>query len=139
MPTVPLSVPHPPPRADRRYRVSLIAASALAAVFPAVALIAGGRSPGVIALTLASSLLAVLLVARLTAPLQTLAQGLRDCLSEDAPSAPLFPDRGAGGMLEDLARLTGRLDVIRGRLINRHPTTGLPTREPFLAELARQM
>jgi EAL domain-containing protein (putative c-di-GMP-specific phosphodiesterase class I)/GGDEF domain-containing protein len=40
-------------------------------------------------------------------------------------------------MLEDLGRLTARLDGVRDRLVNRHPTTGLPTREPFLAELAR--
>ncbi len=42
-------------------------------------------------------------------------------------------------MLGDVRRLADQLEQVRPRLANRHPGTGLPTREPFLGEVGADM
>jgi EAL domain-containing protein (putative c-di-GMP-specific phosphodiesterase class I)/GGDEF domain-containing protein len=125
--------------ADLRYRAGLIAAAALGAAVPGAVLTLREGLNWTSALALGASLLAVLLVVRLTAPLRILAQGLRDCLVDNAPPRSTALASGAGGMLDDFNRLEARLESVRQRLAQVHPASGLPTREPFLAELATDM
>lgn len=126
--------------ADRRFPAVIVACTALAAALPAIALWARPGSAGAAAAALGAGLFLVLFVFHLVRPLIAVAHGLRECLAEDAgetedgPRASGDP-RGAGGMVGAVAELSARIDGMRRRLTNRHPVTGLPTREPFLAGL----
>ena len=64
------------------------------------------------------------------------ATALRAMVQMAGPSEkyPLIDERT--DMLGDVLRLEVRMESVRSRLSNRHPRTGLPTREPFLSGIA---
>jgi EAL domain-containing protein (putative c-di-GMP-specific phosphodiesterase class I)/GGDEF domain-containing protein len=105
-----------------------------------LALWLAGVPLGLALVALTGSGFALALLARRVGPLGVLASGLRACLSaEETPESVRLSAqadaRGAGGMVGEVAELGARLAGMRQRLTNRHPVTGLPTREPFLAGL----
>ncbi|HTI67503.1 MAG TPA: bifunctional diguanylate cyclase/phosphodiesterase [Caulobacteraceae bacterium] len=113
-----------------------MACAVVAAAFPAVALWLRTGSAAAVAFALGGSAIAIVLLAALVRPLAAVARGLGDCLADDPPALrPAGDPRGAGGMVGAVAEVSARIDGMRQRLTNRHPVTGLPTREPFLAEL----
>ena len=122
------------------YQARLVACAALAAGFPAAVLLAQAgpatHAAGVAGVALGGSVLALLLLVHLVHPLGEVAAALRGCLSEEEAPPLRGGPRGAGGMVGDVGELAARLDGMRHRLTNRHPVTGLPTREPFLNDLA---
>src|SRR5271154_3460818 len=42
-------------------------------------------------------------------------------------------------MMNDMNTISNRLESVRHRLANRHPVTGLPTREPLLAAMTKDI
>ncbi len=124
------------PLAVGRFQAAVATCAALAAAFPILALLSRSQQDAGLPLAFLGSVLAVAMLIRLLRPLARVAAGLQDCLS-DTPSAvsPAADPAAAGGMAGDVARLALRLDGMRQRLTNRHPVTGLPTREPFLADI----
>jgi EAL domain-containing protein (putative c-di-GMP-specific phosphodiesterase class I)/GGDEF domain-containing protein len=122
-----------------RFPAAIVACAVLAAGFPALVLWTRDGPIGPVVVALGASLLAILFLIFLVRPLAAVARGLRDCLAEEARDAEDEPrpanPRGAGGMVGAVTELCVRIDGMRQRLTNRHPVSGLPTREPFLAEL----
>ena len=123
------------------YRSKVIGCAAIAATFPAVAMLSLSGAPDAArlpvlgaALICAAATLAVL--GHLLRPISMAAEALRDYAADRAggqlPTG--FPDE-AGQMMSDVQKLTDRLDTVRHRLDARHPVTGLQTREPFIANL----
>ena len=134
----------PPPPALVRFQVKLVACAAVAAALPGVVLLAqsstlSGPARALAGVALAGSVIAVVLLIHLVAPLRAVAATLRACLSESPPAAPGLKAGQAGGMVGDVTALAGRIDGMRQRLTNRHPVSLLPTREPFLAEIAEDI
>jgi EAL domain-containing protein (putative c-di-GMP-specific phosphodiesterase class I)/GGDEF domain-containing protein len=84
-------------------------------------------------------LTAVMLMTRILRPIAAAANALDALIS----SAELEAAPGQASELESFARNANwpasRLLGLRQRLLNQHPGTGLPTREPFLADLAKDM
>jgi Amt family ammonium transporter len=121
-----------------RFRAALTLCALAAAAFPSLLLLRQGP-PGPVVLALCGSLAAVLVMLYLLKPLGAVARALQACLVEvrEAEADPTVRTSGAGGLAAQASELALRLRDIRQRLGNRHPTTGLPTREPFLAEIAR--
>jgi len=126
------------------YRGRLVIVAALAAAWPFLGWLAPGEGltrAATIFLSFGATTLTLIALAGLIGPLSQLADGLRDC-ADGAEGAPLpqAPARSASGiagrMLADLAAVAARLETHRHRMNNRHPVTGLPTREPFLAALS---
>ena len=131
--------------AVRAFQAKLVACVALAALPLALVLLSRGlpasdEASAQIGVALAAAVLAVLLAWRLVQPLGAVSTVLRDCLSDAPhPAPPRAHPSGAGGMVGDATLLAARIDAMRQRLSNRHPITGLPTREPFLALLAGEV
>lgn len=121
------------------YRDKVLALAVLAAAFPFAGWLAPGEGwtrTATILGALTASLAALIGLAALLRPIKRTALALR-AAAEGLPGPPLplhYRDE-AGRMMADLAGLLGRLDAQRHRLANRHPISGLPTREPFLASL----
>lgn len=121
------------------YRTKVVALGALAAIFPFAGWLAPGEGltrTAVILLALAGSLIAIICLAAMLGPIGLTARALRDCANGESP--PALPDDQAdeaGRMMADLALVARRLEVQRHRMSNRHPVSGLPTREPLLAAL----
>ncbi len=123
-----------------RFPAAVVACAVLAAGFPALVLWTRDGPVGPVFVALGASLLALLFLAYLVRPLAAVARGLRACLADEAPETDDEPraapnPKGAGGMVGAVTELGVRIDGMRQRLTNRHPVSGLPTREPFLAEL----
>ena len=124
------------------YRGKVLTFAAIAAGLPLGALvnltIAPGAAPAgaVLGVTFVAVLMVLAGMAQMLAPVGLTARALRACV-EEAPALDLpngYPDE-AGQMMADVAHVAARLDGLRHRYANRHPVTGLPTREPFLAGL----
>ncbi|MFN3523632.1 MAG: putative bifunctional diguanylate cyclase/phosphodiesterase [Phenylobacterium sp.] len=127
------------------YRSKLLAVAATAAAFPIAVLFALARAAPQLALgpivvcALAAAGLALLVLAHLLRPVAVTAAALRGCAGEDEDAdAPRRRDE-AGRMMHDAQRLAAQLNALRHRLGNRHGVSGLPTREPFFAEVADDM
>lgn len=123
--------------AMHRFRIGVLACALAAAGLPALLLWRAGPTREALAV-LAASAAALVLMLVLLAPLGAVSRILQGCLDEmpegDEPAVETF---GAGGLAAAAVELSRRIDRLRQRLGNRHPITGLPTREPFLAELAK--
>lgn len=128
------------------YRGKIIALAGAAAAAPfavlftiADALPALHLSPVLLAV-LAGSVLALLALAHLLAPIGVTAGTLRDCVVADpVESLPAAPTDEGGRMMADASLVAARLEGLRHRLSNRHPVSGLSTREPFFAEVTEDM
>lgn len=119
------------------YRAKLTLLAALACAFPFAGWLAPGEGltrAATIGVAVGGSALMLMALFLMLRPLGVVSAGLRAAVSDEADETKGYRDE-AGRMMRDLARLTDRLDVQRHRLSNRHPVTGLPTREPFLAIL----
>lgn len=121
------------------YRTKVVGLAALACAFPFVGWLAPGegwtRAASACGALLGSGLMLAGLAAMLR-PLSLMADALRaNVRGEAVPQLPDHHGDEAGRMMADLAQLTSRLDAQRHRMGNRHPITGLPTREPFLASM----
>jgi predicted signal transduction protein with EAL and GGDEF domain len=131
-----------------RVRPSAIGFAAVGMAAPAVLLlmttsrVAGPAGPAwaLSALAILCSLICLAILARLLRPIDRAAAalellkvklGYEEALPVEADDLQTL----AGGV----ERLAGRFDVMRQRLMNQHPGTGFPTREPFLADLAADM
>lgn len=121
------------------YRVKAIGLAIAACAFP----FAGWLAPGdgwtqaaVVGGAAAGSALSLLMLALLLRPLGLVAEALRRAVEGGEPIVLPggHPDE-MGRIMSALGELSARLEAQRHRLNNRHPVTGLPTREPFLATL----
>jgi EAL domain-containing protein (putative c-di-GMP-specific phosphodiesterase class I)/GGDEF domain-containing protein len=125
------------PPVPSRLSGALIGCAAAAAALPGLLMLRGGPSREAL-IAFASSLAAVGLILYLTRPLAAVARILQFCLAETEGEAERAgPPRA--GLAGQAAELADRIGHLRQRLGNRHPVTGLPTREPFLAEVARDV
>jgi EAL domain-containing protein (putative c-di-GMP-specific phosphodiesterase class I)/GGDEF domain-containing protein len=115
------------------YRGKLVGVAAIAAACPTVALWHATDAGPVAAAEAIGTGLALVVFAYLLRPVGLVAAGLRAC-AEPGDQAPA-PGGEAGRMVADVQALSARLELLRHRLNHRHPVTGLPTREPFLALL----
>jgi EAL domain-containing protein (putative c-di-GMP-specific phosphodiesterase class I) len=87
-----------------------------------------------------ATVLAILALTQLLAPIAVTAGTLHDSLTGDVDPTAGEPATDEGGQMMAEARLmANRLESLRHRLNNRHPVSGLPTREPFFAEAAEDM
>ena len=84
----------------------------------------------------AASALSLLVVALTLQSVSKAATALRALVRMAGPSEkyPLIDEQT--DMFGDVLRLEVRMESVRSRLSNRHPRTGLPTREPFLSGIA---
>lgn len=123
----------------------LVGCGVAAAALPAAALLAApGPQPVSLWVGLLGGLIAVALIAYLVAPLGDLAallQRLREeLLGLTEPAAtPTTSPADARAMLADALEIAACLGKVKERLANKHPVTGLATREPFLSRLAQEM
>ncbi len=102
---------------------------------------AGGRWPELafLAMALAASLLALVALRALLSAIEAVTEGAR-------ANALLAGGETAGGRTDeilaaigDIKHVAGRLETVRHRLANRHPVTGVATREPLLATIAKDV
>jgi EAL domain-containing protein (putative c-di-GMP-specific phosphodiesterase class I) len=130
-----------------RTKAMILAALATSAPFAVMAAFAvgparlAGQWPELtfLALALAASLLALLTLRSLLSAIEAVADAAR-------ANAVLAGADGAAGRadailsaLGDMRHVAGRLETVRHRLANRHPVTGVATREPLLAAIARDV
>lgn len=117
------------------YRAKLLLIAALAAALPIALLSRHAPMAAGLSLLAAAALLYVL--HGYLRPLALAAHALRESAEgRDAPDLPLDRRDEAGRMLADVHDLTTKLAGLRYRMANRHSVSALPTREPFLAEMA---
>lgn len=121
------------PAPARRLPLAIAMAAVVAAIMPVAAMWTGSSALHWAA-TL-TSLVALAVLAWLVRPLTTVGRILDGSLGDEQQSEAPPDPRGAGGLVGAAADLSARMAVMRQRLTNRHPITGLPTREPFLAGL----
>jgi EAL domain-containing protein (putative c-di-GMP-specific phosphodiesterase class I)/GGDEF domain-containing protein len=118
------------------YRGKIVACAALGAAFPFIALTAGGLNAAAAAAALGGTLLALVLVAGLLAPVGLVGRALKAAASGtsevELPSG--HPDE-AGRMMTDLTLVRARLEGMRQRLTQRHPLSGLPDREALFSAI----
>jgi len=93
-----------------------------------------------VASTLAMSAIALLALRTLMVAISTVASDART----GAALAGAAPERDAPAdevlrMMNDMNTISTRLESVRHRLANRHPVTGMPTREPLLAAMAKDI
>jgi len=87
-----------------------------------------------------AGLLSLAIVARILTPIALIAAKARDLVADAKPSqARTAHPNELAGLLADMDLAESVFGDVRGRLANQHPTTGFPTREPFLAELGVEM
>jgi EAL domain-containing protein (putative c-di-GMP-specific phosphodiesterase class I)/GGDEF domain-containing protein len=117
-----------------RLPVTIVVGAAVAALLPAAALWLA--PPPVAWIAVAASLAILAFLAHLVRPLARVVRILADCLAAEGPAEETAADpRGAAGLVGIAGAVAARLSAMRQRLTNRHPVSGLPTREPFLAAL----
>lgn len=124
------------------YRVKLTLLAALACAFPFAGWLAPGEGltrAATVGVALGGSFLMLLALSLMLRPLGVVSAGLREAVADAEPEDGKAYRDEAGRMMRDLGTLTGRLEIQRHRLANRHPVTGLPTREPFLATLSTDL
>jgi predicted signal transduction protein with EAL and GGDEF domain len=121
------------------YRSKLVGLGALAVACPFIGWLApsdGFTRAATIGMALAGSALVLACLAALLRPIGVVARALHECaVGGEAAHLPEGYRDEAGRMMADLAQIAARMETHRHRLNNRHPITGLPTREPFLAIL----
>ena len=88
----------------------------------------------------AAGLIALVLLGRLLRPIGLVSKAMDDLMASVAPDEPPRASRGElATILHNAERLALRFRGLNKRLLNQHPGTGLPTREPFLLDLAQDM
>ncbi len=121
------------------FRGKVVALAAIAVAFPFVGWLAPGEGltrTATLAGALVGAVAVLVLLSLLLRPLGLLGRALEACAEGREVSAlPQGFTDGVGRMMRDVTQIATRLDGQRHRLTNRHPITGLPTREPFLALL----
>ncbi len=89
---------------------------------------------------LSAGLIALFIVGLLLAPIGLAARAMDDLMASVAPEEASRPGGGELAIiLHNAERLALRFRGLNKRLLNQHPGTGLPTREPFLLDLAKDM
>ncbi|HEY2708737.1 MAG TPA: EAL domain-containing protein [Caulobacteraceae bacterium] len=90
--------------------------------------------------SLAMSFIALLALRTLLVAISSVASGARSgaalaggTLQANAPADEVLR------MMNDMNTISDRLESVRHRLANRHPVTGMPTREPLLAAIAKDL
>jgi EAL domain-containing protein (putative c-di-GMP-specific phosphodiesterase class I)/GGDEF domain-containing protein len=99
----------------------------------------GGVAPSIVIACAAASALCMLLVGLTLQSVGRAATALRALVQMAGPSEKFPSTDESTDMLGDVLRLEARMESVRSRLTNRHPRTGLPTREPFLSGMAADM
>jgi Amt family ammonium transporter len=116
------------------YRAKLVGLAAAAMLAPSVVAAWQGGASGALAVAGLLGGLALIALAHLLRPIGVVSSALRKCAE---PAEAVTGDE-ARRMLADMAHVANTLDAMRQRLSHRHPVSGLPTREPFLAALAKR-
>lgn len=132
------------------YAGKAIALAALAAAFPLAAAAAFTFAPNAIVIPLAGEVILLgtgaisfMLLAALTAYLRAVgaaAAEMRECAAlSGGPETGERPRDELEAMLADMRQISAKFDSVRHRLSNRHPVTGVATREPFFTALAKDL
>jgi EAL domain-containing protein (putative c-di-GMP-specific phosphodiesterase class I)/GGDEF domain-containing protein len=130
------------------FRAKVFALAWLAAAIPFFSLVAANLLPPffagdgfqdlVVGLTGVASLATLLLLRSLLAALGPAAE----CARANATLAAVEPSQRADEvlrMVDDLTAVAARLETVRHRLANRHPVTGVSTREPLMAAVTKDL
>jgi EAL domain-containing protein (putative c-di-GMP-specific phosphodiesterase class I)/GGDEF domain-containing protein len=89
---------------------------------------------------IAGCVIALVLISRLLRPIGAAAKAVGELSAKAELGDATQPLAGElADMINNIDLLTSRFEGLRSRLHNRHPGTGLSTREPFLAELTGDM
>jgi Amt family ammonium transporter len=100
-----------------------------------------GRWPELsfLGMALAASLLALLALRSLLSAIEAMTDAARASavLAGGGDAKPRADEVLAA--MGDIKHVAGRLETVRHRLANRHPVTGIATREPLLAEIAKDV
>lgn len=128
------------------YRGKIVLLACAAAAGPIAALASLSRSSaaphltGLLFVVGLATILALLALGQMLAPIGVTAHTLQDCMAgEAAEQDAASPTDEAGQMMAQATLMASRLDSLRHRLNNRHPVSGLSTREPFFAEMTDDM
>jgi predicted signal transduction protein with EAL and GGDEF domain len=137
-----------PSRRRRRlgFRGKAIALAASAALMPIAAAglaLAAPRleawvAPAVTAATATASFMLIILLVSLLKQTRIVAAELRAVAAIAGVPDPAASDEIAA-MSADIGQLKAKLESVRHRLQNRHPVTGVPTREPLLAAVTADL
>ncbi|HZZ88213.1 MAG TPA: EAL domain-containing protein [Caulobacteraceae bacterium] len=93
-----------------------------------------------VASTLATSFICLLALRTLLVALSTITDGARaGAVLAGVGQQANPPADEVLRMMNDMNAISNRLESVRHRLANRHPVTGLPTREPLLQAIAKDM
>ena len=93
-----------------------------------------------VASTLATSFICLLALRTLLVALSTVTDGARaGAVLAGAGQQHNPPADEVLRMMNDMNTISNRLESVRHRLANRHPVTGLPTREPLLAAMTKDI
>jgi predicted signal transduction protein with EAL and GGDEF domain len=96
--------------------------------------------PTLVASTLAVSAICLLALRTLLVALSTVTDGARaGAVLAGAGQQQNPPADEVLRMMNDMNTISNRLESVRHRLANRHPVTGLPTREPLLAAMTKDI
>ena len=96
--------------------------------------------PTLVVSTLAVSAICLLALRTLLVALNTITDGARaGAVLAGASQQPNAPADEVLRMMNDMNTISNRLESVRHRLANRHPVTGLPTREPLLAAMTKDI
>ena len=132
------------------YAGKAVALASLAAAFPLAGLATFALAPAVVATPIAAyvllggvAALSFMLVAGLAAYLRAVraaAVELRACAAIAVGSEPATRPRDElAAMIEDMRHISAKFESVRHRLSNRHPVTGVATREPFFAAVTQDL
>ena len=136
------------PRLSFRAKALIFAVSA--AAFPSVLVIGLAfwpeqfwhrpQLPTLVVSTLAVSVICLLALRTLLVALSTITDGARaGAVLAGAGQQHNPPADEVLRMMNDMNTISNRLESVRHRLANRHPVTGLPTREPLLAAMTKDI
>ena len=96
--------------------------------------------PTLVVSTLAVSAICLLALRTLLVALSTITDGARaGAVLAGAGQQTNAPADEVLRMMDDMNTISNRLESVRHRLANRHPVTGLPTREPLLAAMTKDI
>jgi Amt family ammonium transporter len=135
------------PRLSFRAKAMVFAGSA--AAFPLIlvfdlafwpAFVSSPQLNTLVASTVAVSGISLLALRTLLGALSTVTDGARaGAVLAGAGQQANAPADEVLRMMNDMNTISNRLESVRHRLANRHPVTGLPTREPLLAAMAKDI
>ncbi|MFI4934984.1 MAG: putative bifunctional diguanylate cyclase/phosphodiesterase [Caulobacterales bacterium] len=131
------------------YGGKIVALAAAAAAMPLVLVVAFAVTAaavinpfvlgGLIVLAVATTAFSLVLLRGYVAPVDKVAADLRTCARLASAPEPLAGADQLSTMTADIRNIAAKLESVRHRLANRHPVTGVPTREPFFAAIAEDL